>query len=441
MARLPFESEYLYGLHDPGGEHLMAEAGRRGWILFTEEVGHDPAASRRSDRYADLASRGFGIIVRLNNGYYNAGTLPHSSQYGNFARCCANFVANSPGAHIWVIGNETNLAAERPGVELEGWRGEARSARDFRDLLSVFADKSRGEGDILTPGETITPEMYVRCYTLCRNAIRSLPGRGQDLVVVGAVAPWNVNSGDWIGYFRRILELLGPAGCDGISLHTYTHGVNPDLVHSTEKMRSEGYTDRYFEFRAYQDFMHAVPANMRHLPVYITETDQNDAWDLNTREWVQRAYGEINHWNQQPGNQQIRALILYRWPRLGNHKWWIDGNQSVVDDFRTAMAHGYRWKTDAGQGPAPISSGFQPGQAAAVASTANLRRTPGHVGKPGDDVLASLEAGAAVTVLGASQAVDGLTWWPVRTTLGDGRTVDGWVAHRSSGGTALLATV
>jgi hypothetical protein len=438
MPRLPFESEYLYGLHDPGGEHLIRDAGRRGWILFTEEVGHDPSVQRSSNRYESLANEGFGIMVRLNNGYYNAGTLPHSSQYENFARCCANFVARSPGAHIWIIGNETNYAAERPGVEMAGWRGETPSARDFRDLLSVFAPESRDDGT-LNPGETITPEMYVRCYTLCRNAIRSLPGHDQDLVVVGAVAPWNVNSGDWIDYFQRILVQLGPSRCDGISLHTYTHGVSPDLVHSPDKMQS--HPNRHYHFRAYQDFMHAVPANMRHLPVYITEADQDDPWDLNTREWVQRAYGEIDHWNQQPGNQQIRALVLYRWPRLGDHKWWIDGNQSVVEDFRRAMAHGYRWKPDAGQTSTPVSSGFQPGQAGAIASTANLRRTPGHVGKPADDILASLATGAAVTVLGASQAADGLIWWPVRSTLADGRTVEGWIAHRTPGGTALLATV
>lgn len=434
MPHLPFESEYLYGMHDPGGEHVMRDAGRRGWILFTEEVGHDPAVQRGSNRYAPLAGEGFGIIIRLNNGYYNAGTLPHSSQYENFARCCASFVANSPGAHIWIIGNETNYAAERPGVEIAGWRGEAPLARDFRDLLSMFAPEARGD-NILNPGETITADMYARCFALCRNAIRSLPDHGQDLVMVGAVAPWNVDSGDWIDYFRRILELLGPSGCDGISLHTYTHGVSPDLVHSPDKMKS--HPDRHFHFRAYQDFMLAVPATMRHLPVYITETDQNDAWDLNTREWVQRAYGEINHWNQQPGNQQIRALVLYRWPRLGDHKWWIDGNQSVIDDFRRAMEFGYRWKPNA----SPVSSGFQPGQTAAVASTANLRRTPGHVGKPADDVLASLAAGAAVAVLGASQAADGLSWWPVRTTLGDSRTVEGWIAHRTPSGTTLLVTV
>ena len=36
------ESRYLDGIHDPGGEALMGDSGRKGWVLVTEEVGRDP---------------------------------------------------------------------------------------------------------------------------------------------------------------------------------------------------------------------------------------------------------------------------------------------------------------------------------------------------------------------------------------------------------------
>lgn len=438
MSRLPFESEYLYGLHDPGGEHLMAAADRKGWILFTEAVGTDPSLHQGNPNYQALSDGGFGIIVRLNNGYYNAGTLPHSSQYENFARCCANFVANSPGGHIWVIGNETNMAAERPGVEISGWRGsETDSARDFRDQLSVFSASSRGSGDIVNPGETITPELYVRCYTLCRKAIRAVPGHGNDLILTGAVAPWNINSGDWIDYFRRIHEILGPSRCDGISLHTYTHGVGANLVLSDEKMQS--HPDRHYHFRAYQDFMQAVPNNMRHLPVYITEMDQDDAWSTERdQNWVQRAYGELDHWNQQPGHQQIRAAVLYRWPRLGDHKWWIAGNDGVTNDFKKSMEHGYRWNPDVVPAPTPVTPTFSQGQQVVVVSKVNLRKTAGYQGKPADDVKEQLAPGTHVTILALSQPLDGLLWWHVRVTLADGQPVEGWLAQITPGGKVLL---
>jgi hypothetical protein len=439
MSRSPFESEYLYGLHDPGGEQLMHEADRRGWILFTEEVGHDPAARQQNDLYAVLGTEGFGIIVRLNNGYYNQGTLPHSSQYENFARCCANFVADSPGAHIWIIGNETNLAAERPDVQIEGWRGIWKpEARDFRDILSIFSEPLRGD-PVLNPGEVITPELYVRCYGLCREAIHDVAGHQDDLVLICAVAPWNINTGDWIAYFRCILETLGPNGCDGISLHTYTHGVNPDLVTSAEKMQNPEYSDRHYHFRAYQDFMNAIPGNMRHLPVYITEIDQDEAWDDKNRGWVQRAYGELNDWNWQPGCQQIRAAILYRWHHYEGHTWWIDGNQGVIDDFREAVKQAYRWNPDA---VSTTQTGAKPvlseGQQVIAAVTVNVRQTPGHKNKPETDTLGQLTAGAPGTVLGPSKPADGLVWWPVRATLSDGRTVEGWAAQAAPGGEILL---
>lgn len=37
---------------------------------------------------------------------------------------------------------------------------------------------------------------------------------------------YNDLSGDRIKYFQDILLLLGPSECDGITLHTYTHGAD-----------------------------------------------------------------------------------------------------------------------------------------------------------------------------------------------------------------------
>ena len=37
-----FEADYIFGIHEPGGEGHMLNAGRPGWIVFTEEIGYDP---------------------------------------------------------------------------------------------------------------------------------------------------------------------------------------------------------------------------------------------------------------------------------------------------------------------------------------------------------------------------------------------------------------
>lgn len=314
MPTDPCESEFIYGLHDPGGESIMEQAGVKGWVLFTEAIGADPN-NRDGRDYSSYCARGFGVISRLNNGYHPGGTVPHSSQYAAFAQRCANVVQNSRGCRIWIIGNEMNYHIERPG----------------------------GQG-----GEVITPALYADVYRRCRDAIHRVAPDAQ--VLVGGVAPWNIEtkyqgnpSGSWVQYFSDILHALGPQNCDGFTLHTYTHGDDPALITSDARMDPPFQKFRY-HFAAYQDFLGAVPANMRHLPCYITETDQGDiAWTDVNRGWIQRAYDEINRWNSQPGNQVVRALILYRWPQVPGDRWGIDGKMNVIADFRAALPRRYTW--------------------------------------------------------------------------------------------------
>ena len=91
------------------------------------------------------------------------------------------------------------------------------------------------------------------------------------------------------------------------------------------------------------DFMQAIPQGLRHLPVYITETDQNVPWVDANNGWIREAYAEIDRWNADPTHQRIRALILYRWERYDGDVWYIRGKGGVLDDFRAALQHEYRW--------------------------------------------------------------------------------------------------
>jgi len=313
MTNQPIFPKYIFGLHEPGGEWLMEEKGKKGWILFTERVFHDPNDQSGAD-YSQWANKGFGIISRINHDYFPNGTIPLPQYYDHFAQRVRNFVRNSRGAVIWVIGNEMNHAQERPN------------------------------------GQLITPQLYAQCYKKCWQQIHSLPGHENDQVAIGAVAPWNNTtaypgneSGDWVKYYVDILRAITALGCpvDAITLHTYTHGRDPALVFSEQRM-DPPFQNRRYHFRCYRDFMEATPAEFRHLPVYITETDQDEEWENANRGWVQNAYREINDWNTTPGNQQIRALILYRWPRFD--KWYIEGKTGVYDDFRAAMNNEYTWK-------------------------------------------------------------------------------------------------
>jgi hypothetical protein len=186
--------------------------------------------------------------------------------------------------------------------------------------------------------------MYVDCFMRIYARVGVQSNKLVDLIPA-PVAVWNVESGDWLEYQAAIWEGLA-ALAGGVAIHTYTHGASPQLITSSQMMDAP-YQSRYYQFRAYRDFMVRVPLPMRSLPVYITETDQNDPWvDANTG-WVQEAYAEINRWNQTAPNghptQKIHCLALYRWP---NHdRWHIEGKQGVIDDFHAAIAQGYQSPT------------------------------------------------------------------------------------------------
>jgi F5/8 type C domain len=316
-----FYPPYIYGMHDRGGEHLMLGKNKPGWVLVTEAIGADPN-NKGGSNYTDLTNKGLKVIVRLNNGYGSGGCIPFASQYDHFAKRCGNFVAASPGCHIWVIGNEMNIAYERPG-------------------------NANGQG-----GEVITPQRYAACYSKCRTEIRKRSGHADDQVVVGAVGPYNIQTtyagnptGDFRKYLADVLGLIPQV--DGIAVHAYTHGQDPNLVFSEAMMTDARVKHLHNEFRVYRDFMAAIPDRFRNLPVYITESDEYIEWRDANSGWVRNAYHEINSWNQNPSNQPIQALILFRWiignPYDPREVGWAIGNKpGVQNDFREAMNNSYK---------------------------------------------------------------------------------------------------
>lgn len=303
----------LYGIHDAGGEHLLPTGST---IVITEAIGHNPNDLWGRD-YRQWSERGYTVLVRLNNGYGPEGTLPAVEHYGDFARRCANFVKNSAGCTHWIIGNEPNHGQEWP------------------------------------QGQPISAHEYAGCFRMVAKRIFEVCGE-HHLTIAAAVAPWNVQMGDWLLYQRTMLAALQDHA-DGIAIHTYTHGTDPALVTSDAKMDAPGFTDRYFHFRAYRDLMNAIPEALRDLPVWITETDQDEAWaDINSG-WVVAAYGEIDAWNRQPGNQQIHCVALYRW--MNHDKWGFSEKRGVQEDLVAAVTKGFITEgAENNQGTSPLPS-------------------------------------------------------------------------------------
>ena len=97
MARPLFDSPYLFGIHEPGGEEIYgAMPGVRAGLSLPKA-----SATIRTITAAGIiaptAIRSWASSTRLNNGYHPQGTIPTSDRYADFAQRCANFVADQPG--------------------------------------------------------------------------------------------------------------------------------------------------------------------------------------------------------------------------------------------------------------------------------------------------------------------------------------------------------
>ncbi len=416
------ESSYIYGLHQAGGEGNMVDGSGqgKGWILFTEKqdfhdasvpVGYDQEQKQPFTYWAD---KGYGVMVRLNHGYHQMGTLPYVEDLESFKTWIVNFVAGSAGAHIWIIGNEMNLPIEWPRYKTE-------ANPHFNKVAGASATRPRVE--------VITAQRYAHIFKTCRQAIRGVAGHNFDQVVMGGVAPWNkgaraqlddwhrdnegvegidkgkdkgymfgrdttgdpayadvVQLGDWVEYYKNILDKIEPGNIDGIALHTYSRAypgrdvvqliigqkkwvrdtskqppVDPpydppyDFMGDGNPAKDPECHHLHNGFQSYTDFLAKTPDWAQGLPIYITETNRDETWPDKNDGWIQSAYKDINDWNNREGTAKIRALCLYRWynetVKPGDKDFHLGKAENAVKDFKEATGptlesekgKSYRW--------------------------------------------------------------------------------------------------
>ncbi len=448
---------FLYGLHDAGGEHLFLDAEAQGWVVFNEFIGQDPIDHTGVD-YSSWADRGFGVIVKLQHGFNPLGTIPEPTQFGRFAERCARFASVSTGCHNWVIGNEMNYWGARPKALARNYVPILRNIENPAEIHAIlralperfdalYAGSPKAIGP--TRGIPITPDLYASCYRQCRNAI--LAAQSNATVLAGAVTPWNTQTryagnelGDWATYLNDILIRLGPHGCDGLAIQAHTVDANPDSLKHDAWLEGD-YQSRRSGFRAYQDFMQSVPLNMRHLPVFIVEADQYQPWANQNSGWVQRAYEEIDRWNQQPGAQQIRCLALFRWADSPGDRWGLSGQHQVQQDLRQALSRKYQWDPNRMPLPNPERpqerTSLTAGVIVETTSAINLRAIPGFIGVAEEAIVTRLPTGQQCYIADGPMQVDSLIWWQVHTTDQNQQQVSGWVPQAGVDGEPYLKRI
>ena len=67
------------------------------------------------------------------------------------------------------------------------------------------------------------------------------------------------------------------------------------------------------------------------------------------------------------------------------------------------------------------------------ASRANMRRTPGYLGKPNSDRIGLVPGGQQLTIVDGPNQKDNLVWWQVQW-----RDKTGWMAERTASGVLIL---
>jgi len=220
-----FFPQFIYGLHDLGGQDRMLNAGRPGWYS-TPSI-----CNPNRNQLFGADECWVGVIVRLNHGYdtterfhrrINTIYSPHDAPRMSKTRRRASL------AHR----QRMNISAERPQLP----------------------DGSR---------EVITAEKYAQCFLKCRTAIKNVPGHTGDLVLTGAPGPYNAETGDWVQYLVDILNRLERMSMASRFTRTRTSSPPTNL-----QRRYDGvpFQNRHFNFRAYRDYMNAIPAQFRSLP-------------------------------------------------------------------------------------------------------------------------------------------------------------------------------
>ena len=242
----------LRGVHDRAGGDWLRANQLQGWCLLPVYVG----TSWRDLNLDPLADAGIRCLVNLRFSYavddHGAGTMPRPDELAVFKRACLDTMARNPRAHAFVICNEMNNPREWP--------------RDF----------------------TLTPAYYRNFY---QGVYEEKPPGAQ--VWPGSIDPFNAGWGDWRVVWQ---EVLASIELDGVALHGYTHGPDPQLIWHEKRFTHPPLIGVYYDLRVVETQLSIIPIQHRNKEMVVTETnhyvrrDGSVGWEADAGLWVSQAY-------------------------------------------------------------------------------------------------------------------------------------------------------
>ena len=315
-----------------------------GWAVFQRSLFSD-ATVYRGDDWTGLSDAGTAVICCLEWEPGSGGTVPGFEHLPAFASRCREYVQGTRGCHIWVVGDEPNRSSQWPGAA-------ADPHPDAEGTLEVLPPRYlpnrypqlTGHGVPATTSDTpsISPKQYAECLKQAGVAIRSVPDHEDDLILCAAIAPWNTDfrdpdnpSGDWIGYFETVCAALGADDLQGFALHAATSGSDLGDI-TTEERLAFPFAGRRRGFRAYLDFIHAIPPRFHHLPVFITEVSRLEPWGNDDNGWTGAALADIQAFNRTRIQNPVRCAALYTWN--SESPWTLRDKPLLAADIARSIA-------------------------------------------------------------------------------------------------------
>ena len=296
-------------IHDPPFLTFQEELGIGG-VFLTHGIGGDPNDHSGFDHSAVLLP-GLAHVDRANYGYDRMGTIPPRHLWENGIARLANWAIATPALKVLQLGNEPNMAWERPGYG--------------------------GDGE-----EKITPTGYGDYWKLAWDAMRQV--RPDVLMAPAPVAPWNTEtwydgnlSGDWVRYWQDLLHEIEDYRPGAIVLHAYTHGTDRALVLDDTTMDAP-WQAYYYHWQHVRQLWDAMPSWAKALPAYIGETNQDGPWSEDPDNgWCTEVAFEVERMRQE--GMDVRCFAAYCWPDRGDGRGLVH-NPGAREDLRRAAALG-----------------------------------------------------------------------------------------------------
>ena len=329
----------LRGMHDgapqwgAGAADWMVANGIRGWAVDMvycggaenlEKTYPNGFEGRHNMDYTTAQNAGVRVILRWNFSFAKSegggGTFGDPVNDERLIQFIGRSILNSKGVWGHIIGNEPNRAGEN--FDYQNHQNIGTPIRPER-----IAKIIKGVRKIVGAGHRLSPPALDGTNT------ESFQRYGQEIDIPNV-------------FYSKLIDLLLPTDVDWIALHGYSRGAG-DAPSNTAKFGGHPLQWQFFGFRMWEpfaDILRKKGPDWERKPIVITETNHlkrgcrsgwNDAnhngWDDDAQDWIRSVYDYIYNWNQQPTEQHVHGLVLYR---LSQDEWELEHKPSLIQAMR-----------------------------------------------------------------------------------------------------------